>query len=101
MDQALVKYAQAIINMGNPSVAGKGLADICKFLLTRIPESGRAKALDNLRNKILVLNEYEISGKSMPAYSSLGQSLSFVQNVLHGHDPAYVRRVLNAIAAYL
>lgn len=97
----LTKYAQSMINMGDATLSGKAIADICKFLLYRIPENQRFNAINKLRDKILTLSVSEIGNKNMPPYSSIGQSLTFIKTVLNGQDPNYVTKVLNSIVAYL
>jgi transcription termination factor NusB len=89
------------IQLGHPDVAGKSLADIIMFLLTRIPKENRAKAIQKMKSKILNINQSEISQNEMPDYASMGQSISFIKNILAGHDPDYVRMVLDAIARNL
>lgn len=97
IDQRLRCYAANYIEMGDPQTAGKGIADIVKFLLRRIDESKRSSAIERLKMKILNLNESEISSKKTPPSASLGQSITFIKTILIGHDPAYIRQVLNFI----
>ena len=47
--------------------------------------------------KIRALIPNEIAGKNIPDYSSVGKSISFIKNVLAGHDSGYVRAVLDSI----
>lgn len=96
----ILKLAESI-ELGNPDIAGKSLADIVLFLMKRIPEQGRAKAVSSMISKIRNINAQEISGKEMGDYSSMGQSLTFIKNVLSGHKEGYVRRVLDAIVRNL
>jgi len=85
------------IELGDPNVAGKSLADIVIFLLRRIPEHQRPNAVRKMILKFQLLNSQEIASKNMKPFSSMGQSISFIKNVLAGHDPLYVRKVLDAI----
>jgi len=85
------------LELGNPDVAGKSLAEISKFLLKRIPDYKRPEAIRKMIIKLRIMNAEEIASKEMKDYSSMGQSLSFIKNVLSGHDKDYVRRVLDAI----
>jgi len=86
-----------VLDLGNPDAAGKSLADIVLFLLRRIPEHKRVSAIRKMVMKLRVLNAEEISMKDMRDYSSMGQSISFVKNVLSGHRVDYVRRVLDSV----
>jgi len=96
----MIKLAGAI-DLGNPDMAGKSLADIVLFLMRRIPEGSRAKAISSMIAKVRDINAQEVSGKQMGDYSSMGQSLTFIKNVLAGHKEGYVRRVLDAIVRNL
>lgn len=95
--ERMYKIAASTIDLGNPENAGKGIADIVKFLLKRIDVGNRQKSIFNLRNKIWNLDEYEISSKKTPASASLGQSLTFIKTLLNGHSAGYIRSVLSAI----
>ena len=92
----VIKLAN-VLELGDPDIAGKSLADIALFLLKRIPEHKRPEAIRKMIIKIRKMNAEEIAEKKMKDYSSMGQSLSFIKNVLSGHDKAYVRKVLDAI----
>jgi hypothetical protein len=85
------------LELGHPDNAGKSLADIVLFLLSRIPEEKRQSARFKMIQKIRTLMPNEIAGKNMPDYSSIGQSISFIKNVLAGHDSGYVMAVLESI----
>lgn len=100
LDLNLFKAASAV-EMGDPRYAGKFIAEIIKFLIRRISPINRGKSLLKLKNKIMMLNEFEMSRKKMPASASLGQSITLVKHLLFSHPPAYVRSVLNNIAANL
>lgn len=96
-EERMYRFAAAAIEMGDPKDAGKGIAEIIKFLTKRVSPENRQKSLLKLREKIINLNEHEIALKKTPPTSTLGQSISFVKNVLIGHDPDYIRTVLNHI----
>lgn len=87
----------SVLELGHPDNAGKSLADIIVFLLSRIKPEKRQAAKYKMIQKIRTLMPNEISGKNMPEYSSIGQSISFIKNVLAGHDSAYVMSVLESI----
>lgn len=97
----LAKFAASTIEMGDPQIAGKGIAEIVKFLMRRIPYDQRTLRLIRLREKINNLNEMEMSTKQMPATSAIGQSISFVKTVLTGHNPKYIRDVLHQVIKHL
>lgn len=97
----LEKFAAATIEMGDPKRAGKSIAEIIKFLTSRIDPAHRYNSLSKLRNKIIHLDEHDIAAKETPPTASLGQSISFVKNILIGHDPAYIREILAHIYYYL
>lgn len=96
----LAKTAAAI-DMGEASYAGKFIAQFIKFLMRKISIENRPKALNNLKNKIYLLNENELAAKKMPASSAIGQAISLTKNLLMTHSPQYIREVLNSIAGNL
>jgi len=99
--ERMYKIAASTIDLGNPESAGRGIADIVKFLLKRIDIVNRPKSIFNLRNKIWNLNENEISSKKTPASASLGASLTFIKTILNGHNPHYIREIISAIVKNL
>lgn len=101
MTPRMYKLAATTIEMGSPEIAGKGIADIIKFLMQRIGEDGQPKAYAKLRYKIWHLNENEISSKKTPSSASLGQSLTFIKTILNGHHPKYIRDVLSNVVRNL
>jgi hypothetical protein len=97
----MYKLATVVIEMGEPSIAGRGIADIIKFLMRRIEPEKRQEAFSRLRNKIWGLNEIDISSKETPSSASLGQSITFLKTILNGHKPHYIRAVLSSVVKYL
>ena len=97
----MFKLAARVIEMGEPETAGKGIADIVKFLMQRISSERKEKSFNKLRQKIWNLNEIEISSKKTPASASMGQSITFIKTILNGHNPVYVRKVLENIVRNL
>lgn len=83
--------------MGTPSEAGRGIADIVRFLIQRISQESRNKSLQGLKRKIWNLNEFDIASKKTPPSASLGQSITFIKTILIGHDPRYIREVLKHV----
>lgn len=100
-NERLFAIAASIIEMGSPEEAGKGIADIVKFLMTRIDLDKRQVSMDKLRDKIWYLDEHAISSKKTPASGSLGQSITFIKTILNGHQPQYIRAVLSNIVRNL
>lgn len=97
----LFAMATATIEMGSPQEAGRGIADIVKFLMTRITDDKRIESMLSLRGKIWNLNEHDISSKKTPASASFGQSITFIKTILNGHQPKYIREVLANIVRNL
>jgi hypothetical protein len=97
----MFKLAAATIEMGSPESAGKGIAEIVKFLLTRISPEKRPQVYKSMRDKIRKLNPTEISSKKTPASSSMGQSITFIKTILIGHDSRYIKNVLDNIINHL
>lgn len=95
-----VKQASSI-DLGDAETAAKYIADFIKFFISKINPESRAKTLRNLADKITHLNEMELASKKMPASASIGQSITFVKNILIEHDAGYIREVLNHIALLL
>jgi len=101
MNHRMFKLAAATIEMGSPESAGKGIADIVKFLLTRISPEKRPQVYKSMRDKIRKLNPTEIASKKTPASSSMGQSITFIKTILIGHDSRYIKNVLDNIINHL
>lgn len=101
MTPRMYKIASSVIEMGDPIQAGKGIAQIIKFLMERISIENRRASISKLRDKIWFLNEQEISSKKTPESASMGQSITFVKTILNGHNPDYVRTVLENIVRNL
>ena len=97
----IFKKKASAIEMGDPIFAGKKLSDLIRFLLRRIPEGKRQKAIQSMKKKIFMINEYDLSSKSMPPYSSMANSLTIVKNILLENEPEYIRMVLNSIVKNL
>lgn len=89
------------IELGDPNVAGKSLANIVLFLLRRIPPHQRPNAIRKMILKFKLMSADEIAGKNMKPFSSMGQSITFIKTILAGHDKFYVRRVLDSIVRNL
>ncbi len=96
----LAKVASAI-EMGDPTYAGKYIAEIIQFLMRKISPARRPKSINSLKRKIHMLNENELASKKMPASSAIGQAISLTKNILMMHSPSYIRTVLNSIVRSL
>lgn len=99
--ERMYKLAAGVIYMGDPRQAGKGIADIVLFLLKRIDIKNRNKAIDKMKLKILALNPLELSSKKSPASASMGQAITFIKTILNGHNPIYIKSILNEIVKNL
>lgn len=95
--QRILTLASAIEYGKDPETAGKSLASIVSFLLKRIPEDKRTNAIRKMIIKLRLMNSEEIAGKDMKPYSSMGQSISLIKNILAGHERMFVRRTLDSI----
>lgn len=100
LNKKLVKNA-SITELGSPVTVGNYLANIVKFILTKISPAKRQSSINKVKQKIYNLNENELATKKMPASSSLGQSITFVKTVLFNQNPKYIRDVLNNIVKFL
>jgi hypothetical protein len=100
IDKKMIRNA-AVVELGNAEQVGKYLSDIVRFTLNRIPPDKRQRAIDNLKQKFVNLNEAEISSKQLPESSALGQAITFVKHVLFNHDSKYIRDVLNSLVKSL
>jgi hypothetical protein len=99
-NKKLVKNA-SITELGSPVTVGNYLANIVKFILTKISPAKRQNSINKVKQKIYNLNENELATKKMPASSSLGQSITFVKTVLFNQNPKYIREVLNSTVKFL
>lgn len=99
IDDKIIKLATA--SLGDSQTVAKYLSNIIKFTLNKISPERRPHSTQNVKQKILALNEKEIASKKMPASSSMGQSITFLKHILFGQDPQYVRSVLNDVVRFL
>jgi predicted transcriptional regulator len=97
----MVKLANTMADIGDPVTAGQGIASIIKFLLKRIDPMTRQQSTNKLRDRIWHLNELEMSSKKSPVSASIGQSISFIKNILNGRDSKYIRETLKHIVGNL
>ncbi len=98
----MMKIAQLqTLPMGNPAAAANNIVPIVRFLMQRVPPEQHQKFMEKLRQKIWNLSELQISGKRVSSGSAIGQSITFIKNVLMGHNPAYIREILKHVATKL
>lgn len=100
LTDAFVKLSEPN-TLGNPQAVGEYLSNLIKFILRKIHPDNRNKSINNLKNKIYLLDEHSLARKKMPAAASIGQSLVIIKHLLFGKDPNYIRAVLNSIAQNL
>lgn len=97
----MFKLATGVTDIGDPNSAGKTVASIIKFLLKKIDPMSRQMSMNKLREKIWHLNELDMASKKSPVSSCIGNSISFIKNLLNGRDPKYIREVLKYTVGYL
>src|SRR5258708_39536495 len=61
--QAMMKQAAEALNLGDPQFAGQRLAQLVKFLLSRVSPEKQSHAISLMKRKIYYLNEYDIGKK--------------------------------------
>lgn len=101
IEKRMVKMAAATLNMGDAHTAARGIADIIKFLMSRVSPDKKSKYMDKLRKHISEIRPAEISGAKSPESSTIGQSITFIKTVLRGHHPLYIIEVIKNILVYL
>jgi hypothetical protein len=80
---------------------GSYLANVCKFLLGRMPPDKRARSISTLKQKLYALDDIAISQKHMGGGAPIGQAITLVKSVLHGVSPTLIRQIINSIVAHL
>lgn len=91
----------AITELGDANQISKYLASIIKLTISRMSKESRPKAIAKLVDKFKNLNVLEIANKKMPASAAIGQSISFVKNILFNHDATFVHNVLKNLVILL
>jgi hypothetical protein len=99
--KAMIVKTAAAIELGDADSAGHYLAELVKFLLKRISQDKRPKAIQSMKRKIYYINEFQIASRRTPPSSSMGQSISLIKTLLLEHNPTYIRQVLLGIIKYL
>ncbi len=101
MSPRFFKLAATTVQMGSPAQAGKGIADIIKFILQRIKPETRPKVYTNLKQKLLSMSPQEIANKNTPPSASIGQAITFTKTILIGHNPLFIAETLKQIVHHL
>lgn len=91
----MIKFAQISANIGDPVTAGRSIAFIIQFLLQRINPEQRVNIMENVKRKIMEINDGDLASKQVPPTTAIGQSINVVKNILIGYDPNYIRQILN------
>jgi len=91
----------AITELGDALQISKYLASIIKLTISRMAKESRPKAISRLIEKFKNINVSEVANKKMPASAAIGQSISFVKNILFNHDATFVHNVLKNLVILL
>ena len=97
MTPRMYKIATSSIDLENHINAGKGIANIVKFLISRADPDKRPEYLYKLRQKVQQLNAMEMASKNMPQSASIGQAITFIK----GKPAHFVKLVLAEIVKNL
>ena len=81
----------------SPDEISSNLINLINLLLLKIKTENRNKAKQSVKTKLSTININDIANKNMPASSAIGQSLSFVKQVLFDKDPAFIKNVLTQV----
>jgi len=99
--KAMIVKTAAAIELGNPDMAGKYLADLIRWMMKRISPEKRPKAIQSMKRKVYYTNEFAIAAKRTPPSASMGGALTLLKTLLLDHNPQYIRDILNNIVRYL
>lgn len=80
-----------------PDVIANNLINIIHLLVTKIKNENQAKAIASIKQKLNIISINDLATKNMPASSAIGQSISFVKQVLFDKDPAYIKNILTKV----
>lgn len=80
--------------LDNPDQISNHMVNIIHLLLEKIKPESRQAALMSVKSKLTAVDINDMSNKNMPASSAIGQSISFVKNVLFDKQPAFIKSVL-------
>lgn len=97
----LLFKAASTVDLGDPTSAGRYLADVIKFVMRRISEDKRQKSINGLKKKIYYLNEYDMAAKKTPPGAAIGTCITLLKHLLLKQPPSYIRAILNSIVRSL
>jgi len=80
-----------------PDVIANNLINIIHLLVNKIKSENQTKALTSIKQKLNTISINDLATKNMPASSAIGQSISFVKQVLFDKDPAYIKTILTKV----
>lgn len=80
-----------------PDVIADNLINIIHLLVTKIKSENQSKAIASIKQKLSTVSINDLATKNMPASSAIGQSISFVKQILFDKDPAYIKTILTKV----
>ena len=99
--KVMKKHAESVVEMGNPMVAGKTIANMIKYLVTKIPQKHQDDTLKDIKSRLLNVNVNELANKRIPPSASIGQSIAFIKNMLGGRSSEYISKVIQNTVQHL
>ena len=96
-EKRIYKLGQMALSSSDINITGRGIAEVIKFLMRKIPYEKRPHSIMSLRQKIWNLNEYDMASKKSPNTAAMGQSITFIKTLLNGRAPGFIRNVLSVV----
>lgn len=81
----------------SPDVIADNLINIIHLLVTKIKTENQHKAISSIKQKLTGISINDLATKNMPASSAIGQSISFVKQILFDKDPVYIKTILTKV----
>lgn len=78
----------------NPQIIARRIKDIIDVLISGFSTEAKHHAYPNIRNKVMMLNPFQLSQKKAPGGAAIGVSISLIKNILNGKDPFFIRLVI-------
>lgn len=100
-EQRLLKLGQLMVDHGEIGATGRGIAEVIKFLMRKVPYEKRPHSIMSLKKKVWDLDEYDMASKKSPPTASMGQAITFIKTLLNGKSPGYIRSVLSVVVRNL
>lgn len=99
LKKALEEFADEISIQKNaaldsPDQISSHMVNIIHLLIQKIKPESRAGAVQSLKSKLSAVDVNDMANKNMPASSAIGQSISFVKNILFDKDPTFIKNIL-------